>query len=496
VFAERSARRRPYNCPNCGKRVILRSGDVRKYFAHATGVADEECDLYVSAKIPYTGRRFLRAPAPESGYFLRSDHMAFGIGSLEPQLSLFLPPTGSEEWTGSLRFTADRISRTFRFQHLAQGQSCRFPLANGKWSVVPEGDVSEEYLGRIEIGPQVLAEGQNLFDASRDFGRQILPGEAVFAGDTLWWLSRSVVPAPTNLLDLATVSEEKIVKDWFIYRITLNRALDAGSQRDALANWLQRPVRPRRVPVWIEEPWAWSHSALGIPILDVADGSILIRSSRSSDIALRSVDTHEFAASVEMAAELRWADVREGDWELLVNGAVHEIFRVSASLQHAPSNLVAQLDGGAVVDFVHVQAAINEVAESGRRDCRLDLRWREESVGDLIKLNGRRLNPGNSCSALLSLAPGSTLSIDKIGTASWQPLTGNASLRPNPEPLRRRATWLLSVAHKANPRARQRIRVPLRWQEDPVMRRLIGASWPDQLAAQVRVLQRLLEISP
>lgn len=496
MFAERSARRRPYNCPNCGKRVILRSGDMRKYFAHATGVADEECDLYVSAKIPYTGRRLLRAPSPESGQFLRSDHVAFGIGSLEPQLSLFLPPTGSEEWAGSLRFTADRISRTFRFQHLVHGQSCRFPLANGKWSVVPEGDVSEEYLERIEIGPQVLAEGQNLFDASRDFGRQILPGEAVFAGETLWWLSRSAVPVPSNLIDLVAVSEEKIVKDWFIYRITLNRILDAGSQRDALANWLQRPVRPRRVPVWIEEPWAWSHSALGIPILDVDDGPILIRSGQSADIALRSVDTHEFAASVDMATELRWTDVREGDWELLVNGAVHEIFRVSASLQHAPCNLVAQVDGGPAVDFVHVQAAINEAAKRGLRDCWLELRWREESVGDLIELNGRRLNPGNSCSAILSLAPGSMLSIDKIGAASWLPLTANATLRPNPEPLRRRAAWLLSVAEMVDPRFRQRIRVPSRWQEDPVLRRLIGASWPDRLAAQVRVLERLLETSP
>jgi hypothetical protein len=421
--------------------------------------------------------------------------MAFGIGSLEPQLSLFLPPTGSEEWTGSLRFTAERISRTFRFQHLVHGQSCRFPLANGKWSVIPEGDVSEEYLGRIEIGPQVLAEGQNLFDASRDFGRQILPGDAVFAGDTLWWLSRSVVPVPSNLLHLATVSEEKIVKDWFIYRITLNRTLDAGSQRDALANWLQRPVRPRRVAVWIEEPWAWSHSALGNPILDVADGPILIRSGQSADIGLRSVETHEFAASVDMATELLWADVREGDWELLVNGAVHEIFRVSATPHHACSNLIAQVDGGPAIDFVHVQASINEAAESRRRECRLELKWREASVGDLIELNGRRLNPGNSCSVSLALAPGSTLSVDKIGTASWPPLTRNANLCPDPEPLRHRATWLLSVADKANPRARQRIRVPLRWQEDPVIRRLIGASWPDPLAAQVRVLQRLLDTS-
>ena len=86
--------------------------------------------------------------------------------------------------------------------------------------------------------------------------------------------------------------------------------------------------------------------------------------------------------------------------------------------------------------------------------------------------------------------------VDKIGTVSWPPLTANVTLRPDPERLRRRATWLLSVAHNADPRARQRICVPQRWQEDPVIRRLIGASWPDQFAAQVRVLQRLLETSP
>jgi predicted RNA-binding Zn-ribbon protein involved in translation (DUF1610 family) len=495
VLPERSARRRPYNCPNCGKRVILRYGESRKYFAHATGVGDEECELYVSARIPYTGRRYIRVPSPESGAFLRSDHLAFGIGLLEPQLALFLPPTDDEEWTGSLRFTADRLSRTYRFQHLAQGQRCRFPLMDGKWMVVPENEVSEAYLDRIEIGPQMLAEGQNLFDASRDFGKQILPGEPVFAGDALWWLSRSSVSMPPNLLDFVTLTQETIVKEWFIYRVTVSQTLVAGKDRDALASWLQRPVRPRRARVWIEEPWAWGHSALGVPIFDITDGAISIRSEQQADIAVRSVDTGELAVSADMATELGWIDVREGDWELLANGAVQEIFRVSGSLRPVTSNVVAEVDGGSAVDFVHLQAALNDVAKNRKTVCQIDLSWGEESVGDLVELNGKRLLPGNLCATSISLQPGSTLSIDKIGAVSWPPLVENVALFSNLRPLRQRAAWLLSVAEKANPRAQERIRVPRQWQQDPLLRQLMGLAWPDRLAAQVRTLQRLLELS-
>lgn len=495
VLAARDVTRRAYKCPNCGKRVKLRSGSLRVYFAHANGVANSECDLYVSPRIEYSGRRYVRLVATESKSFLRFDHLAFGVGSLGPQLELFLPPTDQEQpWIGTLRFTAAGISRTFRYQHLLQGQRCKFPLAEGTWTVVPNGGVGESYLERIEIGPQSLAEGQNLFDASRDFGRQILPGESVFAGDSLWWLSRNEIRLPPNLNNLASCSQQTIANDWFIYRIELDPVLGMGWQRDALARWLQRPVRPQRARVWIEEPWAWGHSALGIPIFDITADEMAIRSDQRADIAVRSVETGEVMVSTEMATDLSWNNVKEGYWELVVNGIARELFLVS-KVGPSPSNVIARIDGDPPLDFAGVQASFAQKSKGNSALCQIELSWGEDSVADLIRLDGKRISTGKESPVLFSLKPGTNLSIDKFGEATWAPLLPRvAALTSNAEPLRLRAAWLLSVSRSDRRGVRENIRVPPKWQKDPLIRQLMGAKWPQALAPQVRALQRLLEL--
>lgn len=495
VLAARDVTRRAYKCPNCGKSAKLRSGSLRVYFAHANGVADAECELYVSPRIEYTGRRYVRLVATESKSSLRSDHLAFGIGPQGPQLALFLPPTDQEEgWTGTLRFTAAGISRTFHCQHLLQGQNCKFPLAEGTWAVVPDGEVAESYLERIEIGPQFLAEGQNLFDASRDFGRQILPDASVFAGDSLWWLTRNEIRLPPKLNDLASFSQEIIVKDWFIYRIELDPELGMGWQRDSLARWLQRPVRPRRARVWIEEPWMWGHSALGIPIFDITAGEMAIRSDQQVDVAVRSVETGEVMVSAEMATELIWNNVKEGYWELVANGVARELFLVSKA-GPSPSNVIARIDGGPPLEFAGVQGAFAKGSKGKNALCRIELSWGEDSVADLVRLNGKRISTEREGMASLSLKPGTELSIDKFGEATWAPtLPEVVTLTSSTEPLRQRAAWLLSVSAYDRRGVRESIRVPPKWQKDPLIRQLMGATWPLALAPQVRALQRLLEL--
>lgn len=494
VPATREASRRTYSCPNCGKRAQLRSGPSRVYFAHANGVANEECELYRAPKIEYTGRRYVRAAPSESKSFIRSDHLEFGVGPSGPEIGLFLPAVDpDEEWPGYLQICAERVSRTFRYAHLQQGRALKFPLARGTWTITPNGEVAEAYLDRIDVGPQSLAEGQNLFDASRDFGKQVLPGESVYAGDSLWWVTRNEVFLPPTLAGLASIKEFINDSDWLAYRIELQSGLTLAWQREALGTWLQRPVRPKRTRVWIEEPTMWGHSALGIPIFDIGAGELSIQSDQAVDIAVRSVDTGMVIAAGHMVSHLTWDDIETGHWELVVNGVVRELFLVSP-VEVSPSNVLASIDGSAPIDFSGVQAELEKRPAGSSASCSVELTWGESAVADLMRLNGQRLSTQDQQSVCVLLTAGSTFSIDKLGEAKMAPLPHQASLHgPDLRLLRQHAAWLLGVTASASSGARERIRIPPKWQADTVIRQLIERVWPVDLAPQVRQLQRLLE---
>ncbi len=493
VAAARDAPRRAYNCPYCGKRAKLRSGSMRVYFAHANGVANEECELYTSPRIEYRGRRYPRSVPSETQTFLRTGHLAFGIGPGGPELALFLPPVNpGDEWAGSLQVTAGRVSRTFRCAHLKQGRSCKFPLTQGTWAVTPSGEIAEEYLERIDIGPQSLAEGQNLFDASRDLGRQILPGESVYAGDSLWWLSRNEIALPPLLENVASISQVDSYNNWFAYRVELQPELPMANQRDMLAKWLQRKVRPKPARVWIEEPYVWGHSDQGLPIFDVSAARVVIQSEQLVDIAVRAIDTGKVVVAGHSSNQLMWNDAREGQWELVVNGVVRDLFLV-LPVGPCPSNLLASIDGGNFIEFASVQAELDKRPPGMTAYCSLDLKWGDDSVADLIRLNGERISTKGQQLVSLKLRAGSALSIDKVGEATLAPLPVQAVSGPNLDYLRHRAAWLLSVASSAITRESERVRVPLIWQRDPVIRQLMNRVWTVTLAPQVRQLQRLLE---
>ena len=496
MLAERYTARRVYKCPNCGKRVGLRAGDWRVYFAHAIGAANDECELYASSKVAYTGRRYKEVAGPDSKSFLHSSHLAFGFGSRGPQLALFLPPTVEDPWSGALRITAHRQSRTIRFQHLQKGQSFVFPLVDGRWTVSPVGDVSEQYLARIDIGPQVLAEGQNLFDGSRDMGKQILPGEAIGAGEVVWWVSRSEISVPAEMRDLVSLRYEAEVAGWFVHRIILAATLDAGRERHALATWIQRPIRPTRARVWIEEPWPRAHSALGISIFNLTDGIIWIRTDHDSDVTLRSVETGDVVLNTEAVREARWQNVQPGYWELIVNGYVHELFQVSAEKIHTPHNIAVQIDGAPTNDLIHTAAILRDIFQSSRPSFQLDLAWGEDAVSDLIFFNGKLLQLRDGHIGSVLFRPGCTLDIDNLGAAFWPAAAQDKAISPRVDSeLRARAMWLLSVVSSPYLSAGERIRLPERWRQDAMLSRLLSASWPNRFVAQLRTLQRLLEIA-
>jgi predicted RNA-binding Zn-ribbon protein involved in translation (DUF1610 family) len=493
VVAEESIRWRVYACPNCGARVVLRAGPERVYFAHATGAADQGCDLYVSSRVPYTGRRYYyEAPADSAG-FLRSEHMAFGVGPQGPRLALCLPAVGPEDWTGDLRVETYRQSHTFRRQHLAREQRIVFPLIDGQWSVTPRGTVSDQYLARLNLGVQVLSTGQNLFDALEDLGRQIMPGQSVSAGDLLWWVSRDDVAVPADIAGLVSVERMSKTNGWAVSRIALSTTLDAGRDRDAVAAWLQRPIRPQLARVWIEEPWPWAHTAFGMPIFRVGDAGIRFRADRDVDITVRSVEGATEVLQEVAVSDVLWTHATEGDWELLVNGRVCDLFRIAGELAEVPRNFIARLDGEEIAGFAQIQSEILAATSSPRAARRLDLEWGEETVAGLLRLNGRSLGPKGDQSIEVVLRPGDALTFENFGDVVWPRFeTEDPKVEKSKDDMRWRAKWLLSVAASPARPGPQRLLVATSWQRDPLFQRLARASWADNFTAQVRVVQKML----
>jgi hypothetical protein len=237
----------------------------------------------------------------------------------------------------------------------------------------------------------------------------------------------------------------------------------------------------------------WGHSDQGIPIYDISVGRLTIQSEQLVDIAVRSVDTGKVMASGHTVNRLTWNDVEEGNWELVVNGVVRDLFRVSA-VWPSPSNVLASIDGGAPIEFASLQAALERRPAGNNSLVSIDLTWGESSVGDLIRLNGERLSTQAERSVSLYLKAGSTLSIDKLGEATMAPLPPQtAAYGSNLVLLRQHAAWLLGVTAPTFSRASERIRIPPIWQNDPVIRQLMDRVWTVKLAPQVRQLQRLLE---
>src|SRR5688572_26453382 len=145
IQASLAVSRRRYKCVRCGRPAVLRDGGQRAaHFAHLTG-ADPKCELYTKGKPGYSGRRVVATQRKIASDWIGTDHVALTITPGGPELVLQLPPTGANSWDGLIEFSAYRVTRVVRCEHLTKGLRISFPLFDGIWEVRPEGDIPVEY---------------------------------------------------------------------------------------------------------------------------------------------------------------------------------------------------------------------------------------------------------------------------------------------------------------------------------------------------------------
>jgi len=338
------------------------------------------------------------------------------------------------------------------------------------------------------VGTQSLESSQNLFDATRDLGKRILPGVPVTAGDTLWWVARQRISVPAVVSHLVTLAVECEVYGWFVHKISLASELPVGQERDALAQWLQRPVRPRRARVWVERPWAFAHSPIGIPVYRLDSEEWVIRSDQPVDITICPASGGEPVLAEEWIKEATWDLPRVGFWELRVNDKTYDLFEVVEAPTAEPHNLRVKVSGRNTESVLAAQAALDSARG---RVCTIELYWQDEGIGRLIRPVGPARVAFDNTSARVDLSAGASVDLENLGRLA-RPLVEEVDLAASEAfaVLRTRAAWLHSVSSTGS--QSERVVVPAKLQRDPIIRQLVGATWERRFAPHVRALQRLL----
>jgi Competence protein CoiA-like family len=212
VLAESATRRRRYLCRRCHAEVILKSGMKNAaHFAHAKGEAAPDCEDYFPSAFVYRGRRSTWETLETTERPADSLDLYIEVLATGPRLLLWVPPVENEvAWGGVLQITTQRLTRSLTARHLQRGQFVSFDLVDSTWTVSIDGDVPEDYLSRIDVGPGSLETELNLFDATHSPGRKLGAAAAVRLGDAVWLVTRNP-PTPTATANSpATCSRELV----------------------------------------------------------------------------------------------------------------------------------------------------------------------------------------------------------------------------------------------------------------------------------------------
>lgn len=498
VWASDAIARRLYRCPSCGQRVNVREPRFSfrvRHFAHAIGVADQNCKLYFPPTFRYSGRAAAYEYSSEADQ-LHHDHLELNVGPRGPLLALCLPPTGKGEWTGSVQFSAQRVSRQLKWHHLQRGQRIEFPLFDGRWSLTPNGVVALEYLESVQLGAQSLEAGANLFYVERALGRRVLPAESISCGESVRWLSRQPFQLPNELRSPIGVECEYQSNGWTLNRLAIPEQLSSVQLR-VLTEWIQRRVAERRVRVWVESPFADAYTAQGAPIYP-CNSTLKIRSDRTVDFKMRSVGTARVIQEVVDATECVLEANEEGHIELLVNDHHSDFFYIGAAGK--PINALVRFAGAEFGDISCAQQSLDAVISSGRDRCPILVNVGHSAVAEI--LSAAQLNVESDDRVIRTeLRPGSSLRFDNLGEVRWplpapalvEDAVSNARECQGEAPrLQERIRWLRSLA--GHPTATSiRLRLPTPLAQLAPFASLATLSWSVRWAPHLRLLQRDLE---
>jgi hypothetical protein len=490
--------RRAYRCPYCRQRVTVVRESLEsnrpRYFAHAKGVADPNCELYFAPSFRYSGRALAYDYQGDADR-LRYEHLELSIGPNGPILALCLPPVGIKGWTGALEFSAARVSRRINWHALKYGQRIEFSLFDGMWNLIPDGVVSADYLECVQLGSRSLESGANLFYVERGAGRRVLPAESISCGESIRWLSRQSFYIPAELREVIRVDCEYQANGWTLNRLTIPQQLSVDQTR-VLTEWLQRRVSERRVRVWVERPWSQGHSPQGLAIYPIS-AVLTVCADQPVDIQVRSLVTSRIHAEAAESTRLEFEVGEEGTMEVLVNDHHYEFFHVGST--STPINAMVRFAGADFTDISAAQRSLDTVIAAGREKCPVLLNVGHSAVLALVTTREASVESDDRV-LKTELRPGSALALDKLGELRWpqpplsvEPVSTSVVQRTPTVAMKERARWLRSLSSATGDPSAIRIRLPSGLIDEQTFAPLSTLSWSIHLAPHVRQLQRDLE---
>jgi hypothetical protein len=482
-----------YRCPTCGARVTLRSGPIRSdHFAHLQWAAKPDCENYTPSRFEYRRRPPGERRTVRAG--VATSYLSFSLSIDGPRLGYWLPPAPDASWPGAIEFEAHETSRIFRASDLWNGQRVEFTLIDGQWEVRNTGIVADEYMELLAMGWQSLDASGSIFDAETVVGRQILPGQSVAYGQSLYWVSRVALEQQSPGVRLCDVEEVCCVNGWYVYFVELPLGVYTGDDFAELVQWLERRVRPVRPKVWIESPWPRSTTSSGFCVYEPADGELVVCADQVADIRIGDSRTGNTVVAQFSQQRLVATDLPIGVYDITINDELHETFVLMASSDVDSDSILVRFAKHAPVSLAYAQSVFGEWIASRKRSVSLVLTWGHPAVRSVVRLDGRPISQYEAMQAEVVLSPGMRLDAGNLGRLEW-PAETTVDTEPDhpvPPQLRQRATWLLSVAKSCMDGKGERVAVPYSLRNDALFKRLAIASWNQHLIPQVRAMSKLL----
>jgi hypothetical protein len=492
--------RRLYRCARCQARVKLHVGlIIAPYFAHAVGQADPDCEEYFPSRVVSTGRRLSFGGTDSENETPGYSDLRFEMAHDGPRLSLWLPecPEGTPLWSGSIQVIAHQLTRTLTAQHLHRGQLVVFPLVDGQWTVSAVGQVSDTYLSQLEVGPNSLESGLNVFDATRVPGRRLGPAHTLRLRDAVWVVTRDIEFAKGSRGTRVNCEFRGSVGGWRIHYLELP-AEAAPDEVRIISGWLQRRVRFARARVWVERPWPVGYTPAGVPIFPLLPVGIEIRSNQSVDLAIVETRTRETIQAVESVNSLHWVNPRYGSWEIQVNAQPFQHVWILEAPPIAAAPVRVVLDDSKEVDLFAGQTLLEKwINDLGTLPAAL-IKWSSPAVGRLLRVDGKSIPDSDSIPEIELVGRlGALVDGANFGELRWPPCRTDSAVRRAPKEMQARhlipkARWLLSVSEfRSN--ASASLTVPSALRTIPCLGALTTRSWAEMFRPQLQAFQREME---
>jgi hypothetical protein len=376
-----------------------------------------------------------------------------------------------------------------------------FALSDGQWNISVVGEVSADYVSRVQIGPGSLESSLNLFDATHTPGRRIGPSQPIRLGDSLWAITRDAGFLQQGSLTPARVQTQATAGGWQVYHVDVP---DTVSPDDAigLSRLLQRPIRHSQVRVWLESPWPIALREDGTVILPIVESGLSIKADRLIDVEIRGTDGEQVRTSDQVTA-LSWDEPRPGVWVVFVNE--HRFMQFEIAEYDEPTAIAPAigliLADGTVHSLFAAQAFIdrNDQVWSALEIARMI--WTDDSLARLIRINGLPLQDAlcTTNEFRLSTSELTAITAGNFGRLRWGPVEQARSpcVKPAyPKHVVRRAIWLLSVAGSVNQSSDETNQIPLRFAlkaSHPVIDRLKNTWWPRWMQPHLEQFRAELE---